>query len=206
MDESSGGALTGAAQGASAGAVFGPWGAVIGAVIGGVVGLVSGQNKKIAKKYAGLAAEQKRKQQSMELALQRRDIVRQQRAIRAQAIAAGESEPGVVSSSIQGSQSSVQSQGMSSLQYFDAQVGSDNLYQTYAKKAGKYARKAGELDSILGSASSITGIAADVYGTWGKSSTTAAPKYNSFNNQAAPVNLSQSTGFATFGSTLNLGP
>jgi hypothetical protein len=201
MSESTGGALSGAGAGAQAGAAFGPWGAVIGAVIGGVVGALSGKKKKLARKYAEKAAKTRRQQQQMRAAVQRRDTVRQARMARAQAVAAGASDTGVSSSAVMGATSSIASQTGSAIKYFDSQVQLDNLYQQYAKKAGKYARQGDEMMSMLGAATQAAPAVADLGGFMQGS----GGGYSSFNNTAAVTNMQGHSAFNTFGSTLNLG-
>lgn len=179
--ESNSGAFSGAAQGAAAGAaVGGPWGAVIGAVVGGIAGALSGKKAKQAKKFAGLAAGVRREQQTMQLAVARRDVVRQQRISQAQTVAAGAADTGVRSSAVQGASSSVQMQGQSALNYFDAQVSKDNLYQQYAQKSGKAAQEAGEIMSMIGAAGSLVTTGADIYGMATAPKADSSP-YTSFN-------------------------
>lgn len=202
--ETGGGAAAGAAQGAAAGAAFGPWGALVGAVIGGAVGYFSGAEKKLAKKYGKKAAAVRRQQQTMQLAIQRRDLVRQSRMARAQAVSAGASESGVRSSAVTGATSSLDSQTTSALAYFDTQVANDNLYQQFAAKAGKHAQRAAGMDSILGSAAGVAGVGADIYGSLKTTPTVSSS--TSFNATAAQYNMNKNPAFSTFGSSLNLGP
>jgi hypothetical protein len=203
-DETTGGAVAGATQGAAAGAVLGPWGAVVGAVVGGAIGYFSGAEKKIAKKYGRLAQEQRRRQQQMQQAIQRRDLIRQARMTRAQAVAAGASDTGVTSSATQGSVSSITAQTESALTYFEAQVGADNLFQQYAKKAGKHAGNAAQLDTLLASAGDLVTIGANAYGAAKGVGGNAAPSYGSFNSTAAQSNMSRNSAFTSFGSGLDL--
>lgn len=200
-------AFGGAAQGAATGAqVGGPWGAVIGAVIGGALGWASGKKRKKAKKFAALAEAQRRKQQQMQLAVQRRDIFRQQRLARANAIAAGASDEGVTSSSVLGATASIDAQSRSAVSYFDTQVNLDNAYQMYAKKAGRAQGQADSLMSILGSAGNLATAGADIYGL--SKQTQAAPvntgQYTSFNSTAAQTNMRNNSAFTSFGSSLDL--
>lgn len=203
--DTTGGAASGAAQGAAAGAAFGPWGAVIGAVVGGVLGYFSGGKKKLAKKYAAKAAEQKRAQQTMKLAIARRDLIRSQRGARAQAISAGTADAGVTSTSVQGATSSIDMQGNSALNYFDAQVSSDNLYQTYSKKAGKYAQDAQQLDSLLGAASDLGAAAGDVYGMNKTGSGGGASSGGGYSSTYTMDTPNTTNPYKTFGSTIQLG-
>jgi hypothetical protein len=207
--ETTTGATQGAAQGAAAGAaVGGPWGAIIGAVIGGVTGYFGGKKQKLAKKYARLAQEQRRKQQQMQLAVQRRDIIRQFRMQRAQAVAAGASDAGVGSSSVAGAVSSVYSQGLGAVNYFDSQVGLDNMYQLYAKKSGKAAQQADQIFGFLNSATSFASVGGDLYGASKGSGTSTVSAstlgaetggYTSFSGAKA------GSSFTSYGSSLVLG-
>lgn len=208
MAEKEMGAGAGAAQGAAAGAAFGPWGAVIGAVVGGALGYFSGGKKAEARKFAAKAADVRRRQQTMQLAVQRRDIIRQQRMARANAVAAGASEQGVTSSGVMGAISSIDAQGKSSASYFDAQADLDAAFQMYAKKAGKKAGQAAELDTLLGSMGAIATVGGDLYGL-SKGSGSAAPSggssgYTSFNSTAAQTNMQNNSAFTSFGSSLDL--
>lgn len=199
--ETSGSAFSGAAQGAATGAaVGGPWGAVIGAVIGGVVGLMSGKKKKMARKYAAKASDTRRAQQTMALAIQRRDTVRQARALRAMAVASEGGEAGASSSAVSGSISSISTQGVNALDYFDQQVGLDNQVQIYNAKAGKYAKSAQGLDAILGASSSLATTYGNVQGL------SQTPKYSTLSNAqpTAQEAFYTSNSFSTFGSSLNL--
>lgn len=204
MSETETGAASGAAQGAAAGAAFGPWGIVIGAVVGGVIGLVAGKNKKLARRYAAKAADMKRKQQTMQLAVQRRDIIRQQRIQRAQAVAAGASEDGVQSSAVQGAASSLTSQSKAATNYFDSMVSLDNAYQMYAKKSGKAQGKSDELFTLLGSGSNLAAAGGDIYGLATTPKAPSSGSYTSFNSSAAVSNMANNSAYSTFGQSLNL--
>ncbi len=206
MAEKETGFAAGAAQGAAAGAVFGPWGAAIGAVIGGAAGYFSGAKKKEARMYAAKAQAQRRRQQSMTLAVQRRDVVRSQRIARANAVAAGSSDAGVQSSAVGGAIGSIDAQGKSATSYFDAMVDLDEAYQMFAKKAGKAQGKADELATLLGAGSSLVTAGGDIYGL---SKSTQAPtvntgSYTSFNSSAAQTNMANNSAFTSFGSSLDL--
>lgn len=205
-DEAATGAGAGAAQGAAAGAAFGPWGAVIGAVVGGALGYFSGDKKKQARKYMRMAEEQRRRQQKMRLAIQRRDIIRAQRFARAQAVAAGASEQGVTSSAVMGAIGSIDAQGKTAATYFDAMVDLDEAYQMYAKKAGKKVGQAAEMDTLMGSLGGLATAAGDIYGLYRGSNTTQQPSsgYASFNNTAAQTNMANNSAFTSFGSSLDL--
>lgn len=202
-DEETTGAVAGAAQGASAGSVFGPVGALVGGVIGGAIGYFSGQEAKLAKKYGRLAQATRRRQQQMTAAVQRRDVIRQARFARAQAVAAGASEGNVTSSAVSGATSSITAQTESSLNFFDRQVGLDNVFQTYAAKAGKHAGKAAELNSLLGAAEGLTTVGANIYGSFRTPSpTTPTNAGASFNQTAAVSNFSAIAQRSSFGSSL----
>jgi hypothetical protein len=208
MAEQEMGAGAGAAQGAAAGAAFGPWGAVIGAVVGGALGYFSGGKKAEARKYAAKAADVRRRQQSLRLAVERRDIIRNQRAQRAAAVAAGASEGGVTSSGVMGAISSIDAQGKQAASYFDAQVDLDAAFQMYAKKAGKKAGQAAEMDSLLGSMGAIATVGGDLYGLsrGGATATSGGGSsgYTSFNSSAAQTNMQNNSAFTSFGSSLDL--
>lgn len=207
MAEKETGAAAGAAQGAAIGTSILPgWGTAIGAVIGGAIGYFSGGKKAEAKKFAAKAQGVRRQQQALQLAIQRRDLVRQQRIARAQAVAAGASESGVQSSAVMGAIGSIDAQGKSSASYFDAQVDLDAAFQMYAKKAGKKAGQAAEMDTLLGSLGSLAAVGGDLYGL---SKGSAAPTantggYTSFNSTAAQTNMRNNSAFTSFGSGLDL--
>lgn len=171
-----GGAASGAASGAKIGAaVGGPVGAAVGAVLGGIAGLFGGKKKKKAKKFAAKAQAEDMRMQERAQAVQRRDIVRQFRMARAQALAAGSSESGgLQSSGIQGSLSSIGSQGRFNLGYFDTQIDNQQLRNSYAKKAGKYASQAGDIFGILEAGASIADVGL-LSGFGKKTSTPAKP-------------------------------
>lgn len=204
-DEAVVGASASAAQGAAALSWAGPWGIAIGAVVGGAIGLFSGEKKKKARKYMRKAQEQRRRQQQMKLAVQRRDLIRQQRMLRAQAVAAGSSEQGVTSSAVLGAIGSVDAQGKSAMSYFDAQIDLDMAYQMYSKKAGKAAGDAAELDTLLAAGGSLVTAAGDIYGLTRRPATsTTTGVYASFNNSAAQTNMANNPAFTSFGSSLDL--
>lgn len=111
---------------------------------------------KKARKFADKASEVERQQAQLAVGVQRRDMVRQARIARAQAVAASAAESGGLQSSApQGAISSMGTQLTSNLSYFDYQVGLGNQAQIFRKKAGKYARQAEDisaLDKLLDSA------------------------------------------------------
>lgn len=128
-------ALTGAAKGAVAGAaVAGPWGAVVGGVIG-LVGGIFGDKAKGKKKQAVQVRAQIAER---EAAIQRRDIIRSTRVQRAQSVAAGTGDGGVVSSAVMGASSSIGAQGSSSVGFFDTQIGMGRTANAYDIKAARY--------------------------------------------------------------------
>lgn len=204
MSDTESGAVQGAMQGASAGAAFGPWGAAVGALLGGIGGALGGHKKKEARRNAARAAEMRRKQQQLRAALQRRDIIREQRMARANAVAAGASDGEVSSSAVQGAIGATSAQGRSAVNYFDSQVSLDNAYQTYAKKAGKAAGDAAEIFTFLNAAPSLAMAGGDIVGLLNKPKPISTG-YTSFNDSAALTNMENNTAFQTFGSSLNLG-
>lgn len=155
--ESTSGALSGAGQGAAAGAmVAGPIGAVIGGIIGGIAGLFGGKKAAKARKFAEKANATERQQAQLQAGVQRRDMIRQARMVRAQAVAASAAEGGGLQSSApQGAISSIGSQLTSNINYFDYQVGLSNQAQQYRSKAGKYARSAAAFTTGISALSSI---------------------------------------------------
>lgn len=158
--------VSGASTGAQAGAsVGGGYGAIIGAVVGAVGGLFARKKRKKQKKFARAAQAVRRRQQSMRLALQRRDIVRQGRAARAQAIAAGSGEERTISSGVSTAAGAIGSQLGDSLNYFDQQVALDNEYQRLNAKAGKYARQGEDLNQLVGAIPAITNLGANIFGS-----------------------------------------
>jgi hypothetical protein len=120
-------------------------------------------------------------------------------------VAAGASDTGVTSSAVAGSVSSIASQGNSALNYFDSQVGLDETYQMYAKKAGKAAGDASEIFTILGAGGDLVKAGADIYGLAKQPKTPPSSGYTSFNSTAAVSNMENNSAFTTFGNTLNLG-
>ena len=167
--EAVGGAVEGAKAGATIGSVIPGVGTVAGAVIGGVIGLAAGifsnKKKKAAKRAGKKAAAITRTQQAMQLALQRRDMIRQARANRAIAVAAGGSEDRTSGSGTAGVAGSINSQLEESLNYFDAQVSLDYQANEYRKKAGKYAGQAADLNTVIGSLGAIGELGANVIGS-----------------------------------------
>ncbi len=121
--------------------------------------LFSYSKEKKARKYADRASAVERQQAQMAVGIQRREMVRQARMARAQAVAASAAESGGLQSSApRGAVSSLGSQLTSNINYFDYQVNLNNQAQAYRKKAGKYARQAGDiaaLDKLLDSAAQV---------------------------------------------------
>ena len=163
-----GGAASGAASGAKIGAaVGGPVGAAVGAVLGGIAGLFGGSKKRKARKFAARAAAEDVRMTERAQAVQRRDIIRQMRMARAQTLAAGSSETGgLMSSGIQGSISSIGSQGRFNLGYFDTQIQNQLLRNDYARRAGKYAGQAGDIFGLLEAGTTLAD--AGLLSGWGK--------------------------------------
>jgi hypothetical protein len=149
MDEI-GGAAAGVASGAKIGAAFGPVGMAVGAVLGGIAGLFGGSKKRKARKYAAKVEAEEARMVERAQAVQRRDLIRQMRIARAQALAAGSSESGgLMSSGVQGAVSSIGSQGKFNLGYFDTQIANQQLRNNYARRAGKYASQASNIFGVL---------------------------------------------------------
>lgn len=115
-----------------------------------IIGKIAARGKiKKAQKFADKASALERQQAQMATGIQRREMVRQARISRGQAVAAAASESGGLQSSApQGARSSLSSQFTSNLNYFDTQVGLGNEVQGYKAKAGKYARQADNLTSL----------------------------------------------------------
>lgn len=150
-----GGALSGAAQGFS---VAGP----VGAVVGGILGAVGGLFKSKSKKYARYADAEQQKLVDRQNAMQRRDIVRNLYLARSQALAAGASESGgLQSSTVQGGLSSLASQGVGNLNYFDAQLSNITTRNSYLAKAGKAADTASGIGSLIDVGASLYKGASD---------------------------------------------
>ena len=157
MAEEVNGGISGAAQGAATGAAIGgPVGAVVGGVIGGILGIFGGSKAKKARKYANKAQLTQRQQEQLAAGIQRRDMIREARIARAQAVAASAVESGGLQSSApQGAIGSLGSQTTSNLSYFDNQVGLGNLAFSYNQKAGKYARQSQSIFGLMDAGSSI---------------------------------------------------
>lgn len=154
----SGEVLGGAAQGAAVGfTVAGPWGAAAGAVVGAIGGLFSSK-ANAAKRQA---SKEQRIMAEREAGIQRRDLVRQFRMARAQALASGSSqEGGLESSAVQGALGSIGSQGKANLSFFDTQVKSNRKINSLLNKASGYESTAGVIGSLvsLGSDLASSGV------------------------------------------------
>lgn len=150
----SGEVASGAAKGAAAGAAFGPWGAVIGGVIGAIGGLFA-KKSNAAKKRAQAEEIAIAERQA---GIQRRDMVRQYRAARAEALVTGSSESGGdQSSAVLGGIASLGAQSRFNLQFFDKQVAGQRYVNKQLKKADKYNDYANTVFTTLSAASSIGG-------------------------------------------------
>ncbi len=168
--EAVGGAVDGAKAGATIGTAIVPGigtviGAVAGGIIGGVLGAISGKKKKAAKRAAKEEAKIKRQQQTMQLALQRKDTVREARVARARSVAAGASEERTSGSGTAGAAGSVSSQLGFGLDYFDTQVILDYNANEQRKRAGKFAGQANDLNALVGSLEGIGTLGANVIGS-----------------------------------------
>lgn len=108
------------------------------------IGNVIARNKRRkAQTFMNKASGIERQQAQLAAAVQRRDLVRQTRIARARTVAASANETGGLQSSAPaGAISSIRTQGMSNLNYFDTQIGMGNDAQFYKAKAGKYMAKA----------------------------------------------------------------
>jgi hypothetical protein len=171
-------------KGSSIGGNFGPIGGIVGGIIGVAKGLfLSGKAKK-ASKFRKLAEETKRKQQTMRLALQRREVVRNLRFARAQAVAAGTSEGNVRSSATAGAAGSVTGQGISALEYFDAQVGLDNKAQSYLAEAARMDRELAKHAAVTSGANTAAQLGTDIYGVFQQNNQNQGSPYASIVHSA----------------------
>lgn len=167
-------------------------------------GLFSFGARKKAKKYANRAAAVERQQAQLEAAVQRRDLVRQSRIARAQAVAASASESGGLQSSApQGAIGSVGSQTISNLSYFDRQVGMGNEAQAYRQKAGKYASRAENIDAITGILSGAVGLfsGGSASGSTGLTKSVVSPVNQSF-SKYSPWLPTQTSGSGAYGNKI----
>ena len=144
---SGGDVLGGAASGAAAGVQVG---GAVGAVIGGVLGAIGGIFSSKAKKKKKQAAKEQQRAAERDAAVQRRDILRQYRATRAQSVAAAAAEGGgLQSSAAQGAIGSLASQNEFNLNFFDTQIASNKKVNTLLGKAEKYAGYASLTNSAI---------------------------------------------------------
>lgn len=124
-------------------------GAIVEAV-GGTIKLIGGlfgtSKKAKAAKYRRKAAAVDRQMVEKTQAVQRRDLIRNLRAARAQAMSQGASESGGTrSSGTQGVSGSLASQSLFNLDFFEGQAQKGKLKYTYEIKADKYESKANEI-------------------------------------------------------------
>jgi hypothetical protein len=129
--------ISGSAQGAQAGyKTSGTWqGAVVGAIVGAVGGIFGDK----AAKYRRKANNEEQRALDIQQQVQRRQLVRSVYLARASALAAGASQEtgGIRSSAVQGAVSSIGSQGISNIKYFDSLVARQIVQKYYLKKAKK---------------------------------------------------------------------
>lgn len=159
MSEQGSYGVAGAVQGAQAGAAFGPVGAVVGGVIGAVAGAFVGGSARRSRILTNRARKTERMMSAFELGIQRRDMVRQYRAARAETVAAGASQGrgDAMSSPISGAISSAGSQANFNMRYFDTRVIDFLMMQNWYDKAGKAAANAQVGMQLLGSAAKAVG-------------------------------------------------
>lgn len=144
------GAVKGAAQGFAAGGVPG-------AIVGAIGGFFSGQSAARARVYANRAAKTQKALGYMEAAIQRRDMIRQARASRAESLAAitAGGEGGMLSSAPMGALSSLTSQTGQNLRYFDARIRDFVQMQFWANKAAKKQAQAANIQGLTTALSSL---------------------------------------------------
>lgn len=159
------GAISGAAQGAAAGTMVMPGiGTVVGAVIGAAAGYLGGAEQDKSAKHASLAYKYAKLRQERGAAVARRDIIRQFRISRAQAMMGiGAEQGGTRSSAPQGAIASMGSQYAFNSSYFDADFWLNSMYMKHAKKAGKHAAAANTINATAGAVASAVS-------SWGQSS------------------------------------
>lgn len=198
MAEGDGDVVSGAAQGAAAGAAVGSVvpgiGTVIGAVVGGIIGAVGGLFSKKGKKLKRRAANEQRAISEREQAVQRRDIVRQLRFVRAQALASGSSESGGGGSAVQGAVASIGSQGSFNVEFFDKQVNSQGYIEALLKKARAREEVSGAIGGIVNAAGSFATIIGNMPGSagGGQAPTQQAPT-GAGSNSASPYRYAYNT-------------
>jgi len=172
---------SGALQGAAAGAaVAGP----IGAVFGGVIGAISGIFKKKANNKKKEATRIERQMYEREQAIQRRDMVRQMRVARAQAVAAG-TDMGGLGSGVAGATSSVAAQGASNLRFFGNQISLGIRRNSLLDKAAKYDSTSATIGSLVQVGASAAGYAKAAGWFSGPSYTAASTGTQTFSTPSA---------------------
>lgn len=145
---SGGDILGGAAEGAAAGAAVGGF---VGAAVGGVIGAVGGLFKSKSKKYARKANAELVKAQDLAAAIERRNIVIEGYAMRAQQVAraaATDEGGGLMSSAPMGAIGSTRRQLATNLAVYDKSTGYRRAYAKYRGKADKYAAYAGNMQAV----------------------------------------------------------
>jgi len=150
------GAVSGAASGAAAGTMVMPGiGTVVGAVIGAAAGYLGGAEADKSQKHASLAYKYAKLRGERQAAIARRNVVAQFRMARASAMTMiGNEEGGRRSSAPQGAIASTGAQFGVNLNYFDADVYLQSMYQKHSNKAGKKAATANMINSTLTSVAS----------------------------------------------------
>lgn len=134
------GVAAGVAAGAAAGSVVPVIGTAIGAVVGAAVGVVSGMfsgsSKKKAKRYARLANQIQQQREANRDYEQFLQMIRQQRLARATTMSQAVSLGLEGSSAVSGAMSGQQSQTAHNINYLAEDKRLQELYYSYAKKAG----------------------------------------------------------------------
>lgn len=166
--------VTSTAQGAATGYTVG---GVYGAIIGGAIGLVGGLFSRKAKKYKKMAAREEKIMAERQQAIQRRDMVRNLRMARAQALVAGSSETGGGGSAVQGAVGSIGTQGTFNLNFFDTQVQSQKNIERWVGKAERRAEIAGAISGLMNAGGGAMG-GMGMMGGGGSKSTSSAPGYS----------------------------
>jgi hypothetical protein len=169
------GAAAGAMQGAAVGSMIAPGvGTAIGAVVGGVAGYLSGSGLDKASYHRKLAYKYRRQSLELQAAAQRRDILRQFRLQRANAILGiTQEEGGTRSSSPMAGLSSIANQYAGAETYTQAGVYLQRNYDTQMNKAGKAAARANTNFALMDAAFKAAG---SLFGEGGPfASSTTAP-------------------------------
>lgn len=132
--------LSAVAVGAATGSVVPVIGTAIGAVVGAAVGVVSGMftgsSKKKAKRYARLANQIQQQREANRDYEQFLQMIRQQRLARAATMSQAVSLGLEGSSAVSGAMSGQQSQTAHNINYLAEDKRLQELYYSYAKKAG----------------------------------------------------------------------